>query len=518
MSRSSRRLLAETTKSANVKRASRTRGLPLRWSSVRIFALGLLAAAPVAVAYAAATVIATIGVGSLPFDIVRSSTGDSAYVTNFFDQTISVIDTASLSVTATVGVKPFNGDDGHPALAIATDDSKLYVANVRPFPQLGVVSVIDTASNTLVNEVDVGINPRALAVTPSGQKLYVLNQGANSVSVVSTATETVTATIPVALSPFTLVIAPDGGEVFFSNVSNSLDSQVSVIDTASDSVVADVTTGGVLGEAPVALAINGAGTTLYAVNRGAGTIAAIDVASRSVVATIPVGFLPGGVAISPDDTLLYATNSGDSTVTVIDATTNAVLTTVAVGAGGITRGVAVTPDGAEVFVGDGGLTVSVIATATNAVTETITVSGGSRAVVIAPDGGRVYVVGDFFDTVDVIERELTVAVAIDIKPDSLPNSINPRSNGVIPVAVLGSADFDAPSIDVTELRFGPDGAPPAHAGHLADVDGDGIVDLLAHFRTQLTGISSGDIEACLTGLTTDSQSIAGCDSIRTVGR
>jgi hypothetical protein len=116
-------------------------------------------------------------------------------------------------------------------------------------------------------------------------------------------------------------------------------------------------------------------------------------------------------------------------------------------------------------------------------------------------------------------------VRIDIKPDSEVNPINPRSHGVTPVALLGSEDFDVTEIDPTSLRFGPNEAPPAHdlsdgwphGDALNDVDGDGFVDLLAHFSTQETGIVCGDTEATLTGEALDGSSFQGTDSIRTVG-
>jgi hypothetical protein len=108
-------------------------------------------------------------------------------------------------------------------------------------------------------------------------------------------------------------------------------------------------------------------------------------------------------------------------------------------------------------------------------------------------------------------------VSIDIKPGSDPNSINPRSNGVIPVAVLGSIDFDATQVDVTTVTFGPDGASPAHDGHVEDVNDDGFMDAVFHFRTQETGIVCGDTEATLTGMTFGGLSIAGTDTVNTVG-
>ncbi|MCH8921271.1 MAG: hypothetical protein IIA23_11300 [Chloroflexi bacterium] len=128
-----------------------------------------------------------------------------------------------------------------------------------------------------------------------------------------------------------------------------------------------------------------------------------------------------------------------------------------------------------------------------------------------------------------IEKEILVSpgeIEIDIKPGSDRNPVKLKSKGVIPVAILGSDAFDVTTVDVTTLTFGPDGATPAHdltdpvvyADHLKDVNGDGFTDLVSHYRTQDTGIATGDTEACLTGETTGDVAIWGCDDIRTVGK
>ena len=110
-----------------------------------------------------------------------------------------------------------------------------------------------------------------------------------------------------------------------------------------------------------------------------------------------------------------------------------------------------------------------------------------------------------------------VPVAIDIKPGSFPNSINPRSKGVIPVAILTTDTFDATTVDPNTVRFGATGteAAPVHSA-LEDVDGDGDIDLILQFNTQNTGIVCGETSASLTGQTFGGQVIQGSDSIRTV--
>lgn len=109
-------------------------------------------------------------------------------------------------------------------------------------------------------------------------------------------------------------------------------------------------------------------------------------------------------------------------------------------------------------------------------------------------------------------------LVIDIKPGGFPNSVNPRSKGVIPVAILTTSTFDAATVHPLSVEFGPSGATEAHGrGHLEDVDGDGDLDLLLHFRTQDTGIRCGEVTAFLRGETVEGQVIQGADSIKTVG-
>ena len=109
-----------------------------------------------------------------------------------------------------------------------------------------------------------------------------------------------------------------------------------------------------------------------------------------------------------------------------------------------------------------------------------------------------------------------IHVDIDVKPGDDPSTINPKSKGVIPVAILSTLTFDAPSmVDATSVKFGHSGTKAsAIKAHTEDVNGDGLLDLVLFFRTQETGFQSGDTMGYLTGITTGGIPIEGADSVR----
>ena len=101
--------------------------------------------------------------------------------------------------------------------------------------------MIDTATNTVIATIPVGIGPRGVAVTPDGSKVYVTDSSRlGHVSVIDTATNTVIATIPVGIGPRGVAVTPDGRKVY---VANSGSNNVFVIDTASNLVLAVVSVG-----------------------------------------------------------------------------------------------------------------------------------------------------------------------------------------------------------------------------------------------------------------------------------
>src|SRR3989338_3703956 len=117
-----------------------------------------------------------VGLGSSP-----AQAQPFAYVTNFGDVpgTVSVINTADNTVTATVpvGSGPF-GVAAHPAVSF------VYITNFGD----DTVSVIDTSNNAVTSvELPVGFGPFGVAVHPAGTFVYVANALNNSVSIIDTA-------------------------------------------------------------------------------------------------------------------------------------------------------------------------------------------------------------------------------------------------------------------------------------------------------------------------------------------
>ncbi len=113
-----------------------------------------------------------------------------------------------------------------------------------------------------------------------------------------------------------------------------------------------------------------------------------------------------------------------------------------------------------------------------------------------------------------------ISVAIDIKPGEKPASLNPRSNGKIPVAILSSSTFDATTqVDRTSLTFGHTGNEQSldfcNAGK-QDVNGDGLPDLVCHFDTPKAAFQAGDTTGLLKGQTITGVPIQGSDAIRIV--
>src|SRR6266852_5319910 len=145
----------------------------------------------------------------------------------------------------------------------------------------------------------------ALAIPAQAQThAYIVNTGSNSVSVIDTTSNTVVATVSVGGSPLEVAITPDGTRVY---VTNGNDNTVSVVDAASNTVVATV------GVSGLGVAITPDGTRAYVATSG--PVLVVDTATNTVVAAVVTGgACTRGVAITPNGTRAYVTHSCSNTV------------------------------------------------------------------------------------------------------------------------------------------------------------------------------------------------------------
>lgn len=261
-------------------------------------------------------VVATVTVGNQPLAAAVRPAGDRAYVTNQVPAgTVSVIDTAINGVvaTVTVGARPSGA-------AVKSPGDRVYVTN-RDDKN---VSVIDTTTNTVVATIAVGNNPLGIAIDPAGTPAYVVNNGDNNVSVIDTTTNAVVGTIPVGNDPSHVTVGPSGRRAYVSNNSNA---SVTVIDSGFQSVVATIPVGNI----PEGVAVDPAGNRLYVANSGPNSVSVVDTASNAVVATVPVGLTPFELAFRPDGARVFVANRQSGSVSVIDTASNTVTATVPTG-------------------------------------------------------------------------------------------------------------------------------------------------------------------------------------------
>jgi YVTN family beta-propeller protein len=171
-----------------------------------------------------------------------------------------------------------------------------------------------------VTTIAVGSKPFGIAVNTKTNKLYVTNTGSNDISVIDGASNAVVATItdPNAVLPIAVAVNPTTNTIY---VANSQSNNVTVIDGASDSITATIA----VGTAPSGLDVDSQTNSIYIANAGnsqagdPGNITVINGATKATQAlSDPKAKNPVAVAANPVTNKIYVANSGSNNVTVID--------------------------------------------------------------------------------------------------------------------------------------------------------------------------------------------------------
>lgn len=296
--------------------------------------------------------------------------------------------------------------------------NKAYVLNFSD----ASVTVIDTISDTVIATVPVGLEPIYPAVLPNGGEVYIANHGSDNVSTINAETDTVVATIPVGLTPVFITATPDSAKVYVANIDTA---DVSVIRTQDHMVVATISTGP--GSSPAYIAITPDGRKAYVANATTDTVSVIDVLSDTIIKTIPVGIDPERVVVTPDGKKVYVANNGSNSISVIDVASDAVIA----GIGGVIGPIfdlQFTPNGAKLYVINNIDTVSVITTNTDTIATNIVLPTGSFPVSLAitADGTKVYTANTTGSNSSVISTATDTVIAT-VAPIFMPQFI-----GIVP--------------------------------------------------------------------------------------
>ena len=326
--------------------------------------------------------------------------------------------------------------------------------------------MIASQIKSLFAVIQIAVLAAAGSASAATGKVYVADEGANTISVMDAASFKKIGSIPVGQGPHNVQVSPDGKWVWVTNngdpdkAAETMPAEqmpkaehgamagagaVWVIDAATDAVVAKVP----VGKHPAHVVVASDGHTAYITNGGDNTVSLVDTAAGRVIGVVPVGASPHGLRITPDGKQVWVANLKGGTVSVIDTESRKQVAQIAAGKGpaqvGFTpdgrfgfvslseenkvavidpasrkviRKIAVgtvpiqlhsTPDSALVLVANQGTpkkpgtTVSVIDVASMKVAATIETGAGAHGVVVDRDGRHAFVTNTYANTVSVID-------------------------------------------------------------------------------------------------------------------
>jgi YVTN family beta-propeller protein len=152
----------------------------------------------VAIDAASRTIIGSVAVGRSPTGVALSGDGTRLLAASFDDSTISVVDTKTLTVVATIAAPTGMGLIAHP--------SRPLVFSLASFED--TIAVVDFASGAVAATFDEGQWPTYGTISPDGHTLYVPNEDSDNLAVIDADTHAVTVRIAVGDEPSHALVVP----------------------------------------------------------------------------------------------------------------------------------------------------------------------------------------------------------------------------------------------------------------------------------------------------------------------
>jgi YVTN family beta-propeller protein len=289
------------------------------------------------------------------------------------------------------------------------------------------ISARPASAQTIIGTIKLGeggYSPWDVAVNPSTNRIYTSDLDSNTVSVIDGASDNVVATVSVGANPYGVVVNPSTNRIYTADTGSNT---VSVIDGTNNNVVATVSTGA----SPWAVAVNPATNRIYTVHFwSSDTVSVIDGATNSVVTTISVGNTPFDIAVNSSTNRIYTANFSSNTVSVIDGASNSVVATVLVGQH--PASVAVNPSTNRIYVANSGSnTVSVIDGASNSVVATVSLGHQPEDVAVNLSTNRIYVPiqgGNILLVIDGATNSVVTTIPVGLAPTGV--AVNPDTNRI----------------------------------------------------------------------------------------
>lgn len=247
-------------------------------------------------------VLAQVKVGNFPHEAALSADGGLLYVSDngvlwMTDDgaganSISILDVRAMKKIGQVDLGRFHRPHG---LALLPDQNRLLATTERPF---GLV-MIELATRKVVRDYDVkGKSPHMVIPTPDGKWAFVSDADSDAVAAIELGTGAVKL-LPTGARPQGGVLSPNGDRLYVVNTGAN---RISIISTRTQEVVGDIPTG----KGPGRIAITPDGKTLVYNLQFEPAVGFADVASGKQVATVPLSGRPLSLTMTRDGRRAFA--------------------------------------------------------------------------------------------------------------------------------------------------------------------------------------------------------------------
>ena len=176
------------------------------------------------------------------------------------------------------------------------------------------VSFVDLASGEELGRAATGKNPHEIAISPDGAEAAVVAYGGRTIDIFDVAARAKTRTIDLAPNegPHGVVWLPDGRIVATTERSQSL----TIVDTAKDDAISAISTGQ---QGTHMVAISPDARFAFTANIQSGSVSVIDLGEGRLIRNIQLGGAPEAIALTPDGATLWVGDNEGARVLAFDA-------------------------------------------------------------------------------------------------------------------------------------------------------------------------------------------------------